>query len=113
MNWSIERKLPLLVTVLLLFVVLALLLIGYGEVRRASRELANERVRRASQQLAKVFQRSLAQYRTQTLGVARDPGVRSYLASRGRDARAEARAALARIAADSASNLVAELWTSE
>jgi PAS domain S-box-containing protein len=113
MNWSIERKLPLFVTVLLLAVVLALLIIGYGEVRRASRLLANERVQRASQQLAEAFQRSLAQYRTQTLAVAHDPEVVTFLTSRGRRAEAQARAALAHIALDTVSNIAAELWTTD
>jgi PAS domain S-box-containing protein len=113
MNWSIERKLPLFVTVLLLAVVLALLIIGYGEVRRASRQLANARLQRASQQLAESFQRSLAQYRTQTLAVARDPGVVAFLISRGQHAEAQARAALAHIALDTVSNIAAELWTTD
>lgn len=112
MNWSIERKLPLFVAGLLLAVVLVLLSIGFGEVRRASRDLANERLQRASQQLAEALQRSLAQYRAQAAALASDAGVVAFLASHGRRAHARALSALDHIAHDTVSNIAAELWDS-
>ena len=47
MKQSIQRKLPLFVTALLLAVTIAQLTIGYGEVRQASRALADKRLQLA------------------------------------------------------------------
>lgn len=110
MNWSIERKLPLFVTALLVAVVLVLLSIGYGEVRRASRSLADERLQRATQELAALFGRSTTQQRTQVAGLAKDSAVLAFLASRGRRGRDQAVAALSRIARDTATNMAVEVY---
>ncbi|HEV8381970.1 MAG TPA: hypothetical protein VGQ29_10315 [Gemmatimonadales bacterium] len=72
MNWSIERKLPLFVSGLLLAVVLGLLTIGYGEVRRAARLIASERLQRATAAWAVLFQRAGEQQRTATTALAAD-----------------------------------------
>ena len=110
MNWSIERKLPLFVTALLVAVVLVLLSIGYREVRRASRDLTNERLQRATTELATLFNRSTTQQRSQIGGLAKDRAVAAFAVSGGRTARDQARAALERVIRDTASNAALEVW---
>jgi PAS domain S-box-containing protein len=110
MNWSIERKLPLFVSGLLLAVVLGLLTIGYGEVRRAARLIASERLQRATAAWAVLFQRAGEQQRTATTALAADSGVITFLASGGRRGREQALAAMHRIAQDTSPNVAAELW---
>jgi hypothetical protein len=87
MNWSIERKLPLFVTLLLLAVAVAQLSIGYGSVRRVSRALADKRLPLATGVLADLFQTS--QTRARVTALAKDPAIVAFLSSggqRGRDA---------------------------
>jgi signal transduction histidine kinase len=107
MNWSIERKLPLLVTVLLLAVAIAQLTIGYGEVRQASRVLADKRLPLATKVLADLFQ--TGQGRTRITALARDPAIVAFLRSGGRSGRDVALAAMRRITTDTASNMGLEL----
>ncbi len=113
MNWSIRTKLPLFVSGLLLAVVFALLTIGYGEVRRASRLVANKRLEGETQVLAGLLQRSPSQQRTQLAGVATDPGVLAFLTSNGQHGRAQALAALHRVVRDTSRTGAVELWDAE
>ena len=62
MKQSIQRKLPLFVTTLLLAVTIAQLTIGYGEVRQASRALADKRLQLADSVLAALLQTSQRGY---------------------------------------------------
>lgn len=110
MNWSIQRKLPLFVGALLVAVVVGLVSVGYREVRRASRQLAGERLQRATRELADLFQRSAAQQRAQTATLATDTGVVRFMTSGGHQGRAGAVAATHRLAQDTSSNVAAELW---
>lgn len=109
-NWSIERKLPLFVSALVLAVVLGLLTIGHQQVRLAARGIANDRLQRSAIALAELSARGPRLQRTQTANLAADSGVVAFLASGGRRGRAQALAALQRIARDTASNVAAELW---
>ena len=110
LNWSIERKLPVFVTALLVAVTILLMSIGYGEVRRAARGLASERLQRGTRELATLFERSTTQQRTQVSGLAKDTAVVAFLASGGRRGREQAVAALARVTRDTASNAAIELY---
>jgi signal transduction histidine kinase len=105
--WSIERKLPLLVTGLLLAVAGAQLAIGYGEVRQASRTLVDKRLPLAGGVLADAFQ--LGQTRTRVTALAHNPAVVEYLRSRGQRGREQALSAMRSIANDTATNLGLEL----
>ena len=49
-NWSIERKLPLFVSALLLAVVLVMLGAAYQQVRTAALSFASERVKRSTKE---------------------------------------------------------------
>ena len=103
MNWSIERKLPLLVSALLLTVGVALVLVGYGEVRRAARQVADDRLTRADSAIANLFQ--TGQQRTRLITLAKDPAVAAFLASGGRGTRGRdsVLAALQRVVTDTSS----------
>ena len=107
MNWSIERKAPLLVTALLLAVAIAQLSIGYGEVRQASRALADRRLPLATKVLADLFQ--TGQGRGRITGLAHDPAIVAFLRSSGRSGRDQALTAMRRITADTATNAGLEL----
>ena len=107
MIWSIERKLPLLVTGLLLAVAGAQLAIGFGEVRQASRTLVDKRLPLAGGVLADAFQ--LGQTRTRLTALANNPAVVQYLRSRGQHGREQALSAMRTVATDTATNLGLEL----
>jgi len=104
---SIERKLPLLVTVLLLGVAAAQLAIGYGKVRQESRNLIDKRLPLAGRVLADAFQ--LGQTRMRVTALAHNPAVVEYMRSGGQRGREQALTAMRGIAADTASNLGLEL----
>src|SRR6185503_12281104 len=103
-NWSIERKLPLLVSVLLVAVVLVMLGAAYQQVRTAALSFAAERVTRSTKEWVNVSVRSGAQQRTQLATLVADPGVRDFVASGGKRGRDWALAAMRRIAPDNTPN---------
>ena len=111
-NWSIERKLPLFFSALLLGVVLVMLGAAYQQVRSAALSLATERVQRITKVYLDLFQREPTTRRTQTATLAADPGVREFVASGGGRGRDWVLAAMRRIAPDSAPNLAIEVWGS-
>ena len=104
---SIERKLPLLVTTVLLAVAAAQLAIGYGRVRQESRSIVDKRLPLAGRVLADAFQ--LGQTRTRVTALAHNPAIVEYLRSGGQRGHEQALTAMRRIAADTASNLGLEL----
>ena len=110
MNWSIERKLPLLVSALLLVVGIALLTVGYGEVRRAARQIADERLTRADSAIANLFQ--TGQQRSRLTTLAKDPTLAAFLNSGSRRTRDSSLAAMRRIVTDTSSNSALELLDS-
>jgi signal transduction histidine kinase len=109
-NWSIERKLPLFFSALLLAVVVVMLGAAYQQVRQAALSLATERLKRIATTYAKMLPGDPATRRTQTATLAADPGVRDFVASGGARGRDWVLAAMRRIAPDTASNLALELW---
>jgi len=107
MRQSIQRKLPLFVTTLLLAVTIALLTIGYGEVRQASRALSDKRLQLADSVLAALLQTSQQRARITTL--AKDSAIVAFLRSGGQRGRAQALAAMRRITNDTVTNASLEL----
>ena len=107
MNWSIERKLPLFVTTLLVVVAIVQLTTGYGEVLQASRSLADQRLRFVDSVLVELFQAS--PQRARITALAKDSAVVTFLRSGGRSGRAQALAALSRITLDTSSTARVEL----
>ncbi len=111
-NWSIERKLPLFVSALLVAVVLVMLGAAYQQVRRAALSLATERVQRLTKVYVDLFQREPTTRRTQMATLAADPGVRDFVTSGGGRGRDWVLAAMRHIAPDTARNLAIEVWDS-
>src|SRR5712671_4539650 len=109
-NWSIERKLPLLFSALLLAVVLVMLGAAYQQVRTAALLFASERVKRSTKEWVNASLRSTAQQRSQLATLVADPGVRDFVASGGKRGRDWALAALRRIAPDNTPNVAMEVW---
>ncbi len=107
MNWSIERKLPLFVTILLVVVAVVQLTIGYGEVRQASRALADKRLPLATRVMADLFQ--TGQGRARITALAKDSAIVAFLRSGGRRGREPALAAMRRLTSDTATNAGLEL----
>jgi signal transduction histidine kinase len=107
MNWSIERKLPLFVTILLVAVAIAQLTIGYGKVRQASRALVDKRLPLATHVLADLFQ--IPTQRARLTALAKDPAIAAFLRTRDPADRARALSALQRITVDTSSNASLEL----
>lgn len=111
-NWSIERKLPLLFSTLLLAVVLVMLGAAYQQVRTAALSFASERVKRSTKEWVNASLRSTAQQRSQLATLVSDQGVRDFVASGGTRGRDWALAALRRIAPDNTPNVAMEVWDS-
>ncbi|MFN2571375.1 MAG: ATP-binding protein [Gemmatimonadales bacterium] len=107
MNWSIERKLPLFVTTLLVAVAIVQLTVGYGSVRKASRALVDKRLPLATKVLADLFQ--TGQLRTRVTNLAKDPAILEFLRSGGHQGRQAALAAMQRVTPDTASSVGLEL----
>jgi two-component system sensor kinase len=107
MTRSIERRLPLLVVVLLLAVGVAQLTTGYFEVRRAARLLADNRLPLTTRVLADLLQTSPTRGRITAL--AKDPAIVAFLRSGGRAGRDRALAAMHRVTSDTATNAGLEL----
>ena len=110
LNWSIERRPPLLVSVLLIAVAAALLLIGFAEVRRAARGLADARLTRADSALADLFQNSNLTARLKAL--AGDSALVHLIRGGGRGAE-PGLAAMRRIVTDTSSVATLEVRDSD
>ncbi|HZE94952.1 MAG TPA: ATP-binding protein [Gemmatimonadales bacterium] len=107
MKSSIQRKLPVFVTVLLLAVAVAQLTIGYGKVRQASRALADQRLPLATKVLADLLQ--IPQGRARITALARNPAIVAFLRSGGRTGREPALAAMRELTSDTATTAALEL----
>ena len=104
---SIQRTFPLFVIALLLAVAILQLTTGYGEVRQASRSVADTRLRFVDSVLVELFQSS--QQRARITALAKDSAIVAFLRSGGQRGREQALAALRRITLDTASNARLEL----
>jgi signal transduction histidine kinase len=104
---SIQRTLPLFVTALLVAVAIVQLTVGYGEVRQASRKLADQRLPLATKVLADLFQ--ISQGRSRITGLARNPAIVAFLRSGGRTGREGALAAMRQLTSDTAKDAGLEL----
>ncbi|HEX9705301.1 MAG TPA: PAS domain S-box protein [Gemmatimonadales bacterium] len=106
---SIERKLPLLVSGLLLTVVVALAVAAYNEVLREVRVAAAERLQRTGRELGAQFDRQARQRDSAMSALAADRNLQAFLASGGQRARVEAHAAARRLAT-APRGVAVELW---
>jgi signal transduction histidine kinase len=104
---SIQRTFPLFVTALLVAVAIVQLSVGYGEVRQASRSVADTRLRFVDSVMVELFQSS--PQRARITALAKDSAVVAFLRSGGQRGREQALAALRRITLDTATNFRLEL----
>ena len=100
-RWSLERRLPLLLSLLLAIVVGGLSLGAYGEVRRSAISLATDRLERMTRELATAASRTSAM-RTEVLqSLAGDELIVRAIAGRATRTEVEARFAASREPGDS------------
>ncbi len=108
---SLERKLPLLITALLVVTMAAGAATAYVEVKQVSVETALERLKVVSEQLAATVGPSLALRRAGMAAVGRDPAVQAFLAAPSEAARPAAEAALLRLNTPQLPGGPLEIWT--
>jgi signal transduction histidine kinase len=80
---SLERKLPLLITGLLVLILAAGVAYGYREVRRVALDGSRERMRLVLEQLSALSASGLAQRHAALAAAAADPAIAAFLEGRG------------------------------
>jgi signal transduction histidine kinase len=111
---SLEFKLPLLITTLLVVIMSAVVAFAYAEVKQSARAHAPERLRMIAQQLSEMIQPMLAQRAARVREVAADPAVAALLDEPGDAARGRAAsAALSRLRGASPSSLPVVVWSAQ
>ncbi|MEW5928124.1 MAG: hypothetical protein AB1941_11615, partial [Gemmatimonadota bacterium] len=108
---SLERRLPLLMTALLLATMAAGLASAYVEVKRTALDTALERLEAVSGQLATTVATSIGLRVAALDEVGRDPAVLDFLAAHSGASRPAAEAALARLRVPQQQALATELWS--
>ena len=113
-SWSLQRMLPLYMTVLLTVMLTVTLVVTYAALTRSARSTALERLQRAADQLGSLAETSMARTRGRLAATARDSAVQLALEALNPSASAPemaaARATLARLLTSSDTGLTAELW---
>ena len=107
---SLEHKLPLLMTAVLLVVLAASLFLTYRTLSQSSAIAARKRLTEAVEQVAGSAEISMRQRAQLLTGVARDPSLRGALEGTDRGAYASARRVLLQLTAAADSGLPIELW---
>jgi signal transduction histidine kinase len=108
---SLERRLPLLMTALLLATMAAGLASAYVEVKRTALDTALERLKAVTEQLAASVGPSMGQQVAALGEVGREPAVLGFLAAPTEAARPAAEAALVRLRIPQQPPLALELWS--
>ena len=107
---SLEHKLPLLMTAVLLAVLTASLALAYSTLSHTAEERANRTLSEAVEQVAMTAEASLAARAENLSRTARDPAVRAALTLATPNAQAAARRALLELVVPADSGLPIELW---
>jgi signal transduction histidine kinase len=108
---SLERKLPLLMTAVLVGVLALSLFLTYSTLTRSAEGAARDRLTRAARQVAGTVQAAVQDRLTQLRRVGRDTAVRSLLHGRPADStRVAAALNSLRSSSDSGAGLAAEVW---
>jgi signal transduction histidine kinase len=108
---SLEHKLPLLMTAVLLVVLIASLGLAYSTLSRTAEERASRMLSEAVEQVGMTAEASLRERATKLRQAARDPAVRAALTRPTATTQAAARPALEELSAPADSGLPIELWT--
>src|SRR5688572_17893862 len=98
---SIRLRLPLLICSLLLFVMLVFGYISYLGIRNASMKIGEERLQTLTEQLSTMFAASTGAQHSPIHQASRNPAVRQFLRTGGKDSVASARLVLERLQRDS------------
>ena len=109
-HMSLERKLPLLVTALLVVILGAAVALAYREVRRVAAVAAADRLGTASTQLAALAATSTGQRAQLLRTTAQNPAIRAAVAGAALDT-TRVHAALRRLVLPTDSTLAIQLWT--
>src|SRR5215213_3440516 len=112
---SLERKLPLLMTGVLIAILLAGVLLSYREVRLAGDLVITHRVQEVTQQVASLTSASRPRLAERLRAIADNPAVLRALTTRppaGRDI-PPIKNALSNLATPADSNVISELWASD
>ena len=107
---SLEHKLPLLMTAVLLVVLAASLFLTYRTLSDSSAAAARKRLTEAVEQVAGSAEISMRRRAQLLAGAARDPALRAALDTNDTSAYAPARRVLLRLTAATDSGLPVELW---
>jgi signal transduction histidine kinase len=107
---SLEHKLPLLMTAVLLTVLAASLALTYRTLSRSTEDAARHRITQAVTQVAGSAQEAMRQRARIVLGVARDSAISAALDARDTSGHDAARQRLMRLASPIDSGLPIELW---
>ena len=107
---SLEHKLPLLMTAVLLVVLAASLFLTYRTLSESSAAAARKRLTEAVEQVAGSAEISMRRRAQLLAGAARDPSLRAALDTSDTSAYAAARRVLLRLTAATDSGLPVELW---
>ncbi|HEX9610642.1 MAG TPA: PAS domain S-box protein [Gemmatimonadales bacterium] len=109
-NWSIERKLPLLISGLLALVIGGFSWAAYDQVRREALATADERLDGVARQLETMLAGNVRNLRAQIAPAAARPALRAYLGAPGPVTRTQALLALREVASVGQMTAAAELW---
>jgi signal transduction histidine kinase len=107
---SLEHKLPLLMTAVLLVVLAASLFLTYRTLSHGNAEAAHKRLTEAVEQVSGSAELSIARRARLLADAARDPSVRAALDPTDTSAHASARQVLHRLTTPTDSGLPVELW---
>ena len=110
-RFSLEAKLPLLITALLLGVVLAIVAASYREVRRSAMSSATERLHLVAEQLSTIAAEGVVRRMATLTDVAADPALLHYLESGDPATQAAARQALSALSPAADTTLPVQLWS--
>ncbi|HEV7586596.1 MAG TPA: ATP-binding protein [Longimicrobium sp.] len=107
---SLERKLPLLITALLVVTMAAGVASAYREVRQSALDAARERLRAITQQLSSLTAPVIATRQATLVAASRDSALSGFLAAPSPATRAAAAEALGRLRSQTDSTLPLMLW---
>ena len=110
---SLEHKLPLLMTAVLLAVLAASLALTYRTLSRSAEDAARGRLTEAIAQVASSAEASMRRRARTLVEVAHDPAIHAALDARDTSVREPARQALMRLASPADSGLPIELWNAQ
>lgn len=100
-RWSIQKKLPFLIFLLLLMMIIAFSWLSYSGIRKTALEAGRLRLHSLREQLSSMFAQSAQGLVAATRMGANQPVVKAYLQSNGKDSVEQTKAVLDRLRSDS------------